>query len=79
MISSLIQWVLFLWTCQPNRGLSRIFFCFLTLLLDSFSFPTGNKDIVEFTQDKKCGFWGAEVALNQIRNFVDAGGNDVAD
>lgn len=36
---------------------SRTFFCFLTLLLDIYSYPTGNKDIVEFTEDKKCGFW----------------------
>lgn len=75
----LIQWILFLWTYQPNHVFSRTFFCFLTLLLHIYSFPTGNKDSVEFTKDKKCGSQGAEAVVNEIKNFVDTGGNGVAD
>lgn len=49
------------------------------LLLHIYSFPTGNKDSVEFTKDKKCGSQGAEAVVNKIKNFVDTGGNGVAD
>lgn len=44
---------------SPGVSFSRTFFCFLTLLLDIYSFPTGNKNIVEFPEDKKRGFWRA--------------------
>lgn len=46
---------------------SRTFFSFLTLLLDICSFPTGDKDIVEFTEDKKCGLWQVDAVLNPIK------------
>jgi len=53
------------------------------VLLDSSSFPIGNKDTVEFAEDKNVASGGAKAAVNQIRNVVDSGepggGDDVAE
>ena len=45
----------------------------MTVLLDSSSFPIGNKDTVEFAEDKNVASGGAKAAVNQIRNVIDSG------